>query len=89
MNKTQSIHKIKNAVEHMQPFFDVVRFVDTTETKVIVFDNQKNEIKDSERCYKLWHKEERCENCTSMSALLEGGPKEKYEFKDNEVYHVI
>lgn len=89
MNETQSIHKIKNAVEHMQPFFDVVRFVDTTETRIIVFDDQAKEIKDSQRCYKLWHKEERCENCTSMSALLDGCQKEKYEFKDNEVYHVI
>lgn len=89
MKETQSIHKIKNAVEHMQPFFDIVRFVDTTQTKVIVFNKQTNEIKDSEKCYKLWHKEERCENCTSMSALLDGCPKEKYEFKDNEVYHVI
>ena len=85
----QSIHRIKNAVEHMQPFFDAVRLVDTTETKVLVFNPQINRLKDSERCYKLWDKEKRCENCTSMGALLEGCQKEKYEFKDNEVYHVI
>ena len=89
MTETQSMHKIKRAVEYMRPFFDVVRFVDTTKTKVIVFNRQTNEIKESERCYKLWHKEERCENCTSMSALLEGCQKEEYEFRDNEVYHVI
>lgn len=89
MMEKQNIHEVKNAVEHMQPFFDAVRLIDTTETKVLFFNPQTKKLRASEQCYQLWNKEKRCENCTSMGALLDGCQKEKYEFKDNEVYHVI
>ncbi|WP_180270796.1 GGDEF domain-containing protein [Sporanaerobium hydrogeniformans] len=84
-----SIDRIKNAVESMQPFFDVVRLVDTEETTVIAFGQQGNTLEKKEPCYKMWNKEERCEHCISMQALIDECQKEKYEFRDNEVYHVL
>lgn len=89
MMEIQSTYKIKNALEYMKPFFDVVRVVDTRKTKVMSFYPKTNSINESHQCYKVWNKQERCENCTSMSALLTGKQQEKYEFREDEVYLVI
>ncbi|WP_053984875.1 GGDEF domain-containing protein [Niameybacter massiliensis] len=89
MIEIQNINKIKEAIQYMEPFFDVVRLVDTRETKVMSFRAKTKSIEKTHQCYKMWNKKARCENCTSMNALLTGSPKEKYEFRDDEVYHVV
>lgn len=88
MMEIQNIHKIKDAIEYMEPFFDVVRLVDTRQTKVMSFSSKNNSITEDHICYKIWNKQERCPNCTSMEALIAGKQKEKYEFRGDEVYHV-
>lgn len=83
-----SLQNIKNAVESMKPFFDIVRLVDTKNTTVISYDEELNIVREKERCYTLWNKDSRCENCTSMCALLDDCAKTKYEFQDGDIYHV-
>lgn len=83
-----SLQNIKNAMESMKPFFDIVRLVDTTNTTVISYDEELNIIREKERCYKIWNKDARCENCTSMCALLDDCAKTKYEFQEGDIYHV-
>lgn len=88
MAEKLSLRNIKNAIESMKSFFDIVRLVDTTKTTVISYDEELNILKEQERCYKLWNKDVRCENCTSMCGALEGCTKTKYEFKEGDLYHV-
>ncbi|MGL5675602.1 MAG: GGDEF domain-containing protein [Cellulosilyticaceae bacterium] len=84
-----NIDKLNNAIEYMKPFFDVVRLVDTKETKVITFESPHDRTYEANHCYHVWNKDKRCENCISMNAVLTQEQKEKYEFRDDEVYHVI
>lgn len=88
MAEKLSLQNIKNAIESMKSFFDIVRLVDTTKTTVISYDEELNILKEQERCYKLWNKDVRCENCTSMCGTLEGCAKTKYEFIEGDLYHV-
>lgn len=88
MTEKLSLQNIKTAIESMKPFFDIVRLVDTTNTTVISYDEELNIIKEKERCYKIWNKDARCENCTSMCAMFEDCAKTKYEFQEGDIYHV-
>lgn len=54
-----SLQNIKNAVESMKPFFDIVRLVDTKNTTVISYDEELNIVREKERCYTLWNKDSR------------------------------
>ena len=51
MAEKLSLQNIKNAIESMKSFFDIVRLVDTTKTTVISYDEELNILKEQERCY--------------------------------------
>lgn len=91
MNKNEkiSIYNIKNAIESMKPFFEVIRLVDAKNTCIITFDDELNIIRQPKTCYKVWNKAERCENCTSIKASLECCPKIKYEMLEGVIYQVL
>lgn len=88
MTERLSLHNIKNSIESMKPFFDSVRLVDTSNTMVISYDEDLNIIKEKERCYRIWNKDTRCENCISMCSMLNDSTKTKYEFQEGDIYHV-
>lgn len=73
----------------LQGMFDLVRVVDVSLTKEIVF---KKGVKPCEKnyvCYAAWNKTGRCANCVSAKALSCKNKVTKFEFVDNEIYFVI
>ena len=41
------------------------------------------------QCYEMWNRCERCENCISAKCFHQKGKLEKFEFIENETYHVV
>lgn len=84
--KRQSIQEY---MEQLKSIFDVVRLVDVSKTTVCVW-KENGEFEETEhRCFSVWNKEHRCENCISAKVLACKGQMSKYEFIGTEPYYVI
>lgn len=40
-------------------------------------------------CHRVWGKEDRCENCISAKCFMDGHRYSKFEFVDQDIYHVV
>lgn len=76
-------------MQDAQEMFDIVRLVDPDNTAVISFQENRLIRTELEPCFKVWNKEERCENCVSRSACVQKVRMTKFEYRDNEMYSVI
>ena len=89
MKEIYSVSEIRQTLTVLGGIFDLARVVDPVRCQEYVFfeENEAHQTK-SYSCYSVWNKRERCKNCVSMSALLERTRKTKFEFIENDVYHV-
>lgn len=69
--------------------FDIARFVDPIERKVIILGEDGTVDFEEYFCYKVWNKIDRCENCVSIKAQCDECRGSKYEFIENEVFQVV
>lgn len=76
-------------VTQLNLVFDIVRFVDVRMMQEYTFAEDGQFIGHPYHCYNVWKKKRRCENCISAKAFIHRGRMTKFEFIDNEVYHVI
>lgn len=84
-----SIIEIKQIIETLSFVFDNVRIVDPVAGNVITL-NENEEINFEEYfCYKVWLKEKRCKNCISLKALENNQRLTKYEFVNQDIYHIV
>lgn len=73
----------------MQNIFDVVRLVDPNQCTVLKI-GEDGKIASSElKCYKVWNRDEPCQNCTSFEALNNKNWMSKLELKDGRIYSVL
>ncbi len=76
------LNKLKNV-------FDIVRLVNVNLAIQYAFTEDGELVEKPYECYAVWNKDRRCENCISAKALYHKCRMTKFEFVDNEVYHVI
>lgn len=76
------LNKLKNV-------FDIVRLVNVNLAIQYAFNKDGELVEKPYECYAVWNKDRRCENCISVKALSNKCRTTKYEFVDNEVFHVI
>ncbi len=68
--------------------FDVVRLVDPV--AMVVYSIEDGELHEqTDNCFHVWNKTERCENCISARCFMEQARYSKFEFIDNDIYHVV
>lgn len=79
---------VKELMRQMAIVFDVVRLVDATVTNQYALKGEELSP-EPYRCYAIWNKESRCENCISAKAFAQKGKLTKFEFIGREVYHVV
>ncbi|MEA4815970.1 MAG: GGDEF domain-containing protein [Lachnospiraceae bacterium] len=84
-----SIEKVRQFTGDLSYVFDIVRLVDPINCKIISFNNQGEVIFDEHKCYQVWNKNTRCENCISVKAFNSNKRLTKFEFVYKEIYHVI
>ncbi len=82
------MERLKEYINAMQGMYDVVRLVEPGTCHVVDKDKSGNAV-ESERCYTVWGKSERCTNCTSYQACVRNRVQEKTEVRDGVECHVI
>lgn len=76
-------------LQYLRSAFDTVRLVDASVQKVVVVDNKGRLHETEHRCFAMWNRHERCENCISAKCLYSRGRLAKFMFIGDEVYHVL
>lgn len=76
-------------IGQLKLIFDIVRLVDVTMTRQFSLDGTGEFAADPYQCYAVWNKNSRCDNCISAKAFSCKGRLTKFEFVDNDIYHVI
>jgi len=84
-----SVEKVRQFMGDLSYVFDIVRLVDPINYKIISFNNQGEEVFDEYKCYQIWNKDNRCENCISFKAFDLNRRLTKFEFVNKEIYHII
>lgn len=75
-------------MQQLNSIFDIVRLVDVSEmTQYTLTPN--GELKTAAcKCFSVWNKETRCDNCISAKVFATKKQMTKFEFIGNEPYHV-
>lgn len=82
------IGEIARIIEEASAFFDVVRLVDPV--SMVVYSVEDGEVREQlGTCSHVWGKVERCENCISARCFIDGKRYSKFEFIDQDIYHVV
>ena len=76
-------------LKRLQGIFDIVRLVDPERTKVLTLEPDGTLLESPGKCFMVWNKSSRCENCISAKAYARKTILNKIEFKDEEAYFVI
>ena len=80
--------KIAQIIADASKFFDVVRLVDPISMTVYSFENGEL-VAQQGGCHRVWGKEDRCENCISAKCFMDERRYSKFEFVDQDIYHVV
>lgn len=81
--------EIYQFMNELSKVFDIVRLVDVSETAQFYLDESGEPIEAPYRCYAVWNKNQRCENCISAKAFAKKTKMSKFEFVNDETYHVV
>lgn len=80
--------ELNRLVTELKKIFDIVRVVDASLQRTVVFDEQGSHVDEHRNCFEVWNKRGRCENCISARAFSQKGKFSKFEFIGNEIYYV-
>ena len=80
--------QIARVIAEASDFFDVVRLVDPLSMTVYSFENGEI-VAQQGGCHRVWGKEDRCENCISAKCFMDERRYSKFEFVDQDIYHVV
>ena len=81
--------EIIELANQLKKVFDTVRIVDAKiMTQYSITENGSIQS-EPYRCYEIWHKSGRCENCISAKALSIKKQVAKFEFINDDIYYVI
>ena len=80
--------------EQVKKVFDVVRVVDPIETNIVsneVFDDAVDKAEKTGRlkCYSIWGRNERCQNCISYKTFKTKKTHSKLEFLNDSIYQIF
>ncbi len=80
--------------EQIKKVFDVVRVVDPIETNIVsneTFDDDVDKAQKTGRlkCYSIWGRNERCQNCISYKTFKTKKTHSKLEFLNDSVYQIF
>ena len=67
--------------------YDIVRLVDPLECREMTIKDGDLLIKNG--CYNVWESSQRCKNCSSYKSCVTGLRKEKEEFFEDQVFHIL
>lgn len=72
----------------MSQLFDVVRLVDPISMMAYTIEDGEFHAQ-PDNCFHVWNRTARCENCVSSRCFMERERYSKFEFINNDIYHVV
>ena len=81
-----SSDSILKSLRRLKNIYDIVRLVDVAQMVEYSLNEKNHLVKGQHRCFEVWEKNSRCENCISSKAALDHGRHSKYEFIGNDIY---
>ena len=75
-------------MRYFKRMFEFVRLVDPEICMQFAIDSNNHMIERPQRCYTIWNKSNRCENCISMTVAHTKKNLTKLEFVDDRIYNV-
>ena len=84
-----TVSQMRETISYLQPIFDVVRLMDPRDTAVLTLSGDGTVSREPYTCFRVWNKDCRCKNCTSIQAALDGCQRTKYEFIQENVFYVV
>lgn len=82
-------HEAVVLVGELKRVFDIVRLVDVSLMNVYSIDEDGIHLEGEHKCFEVWNKCRRCENCISAKAFSMKSKLSKFEFVDHDIYHVV
>jgi diguanylate cyclase (GGDEF)-like protein len=82
----EHVHQLIRALSEIS---DEVRLVDPIHHKTITFAEDGSIEYGEYACYKIWEKQQYCQNCISLQAIKQNHRVTKFEFVDEDIYHVM
>lgn len=83
-----TIKEARQLEKSLAPIYDLVRFVDVKDCKVLHFEENGTVWREG-RCFTTWGREHRCRHCTSFCADKRSQKFEKDEISGDRVFHVL
>ena len=80
--------QLEKLISSTSELFDVVRLVDPINMVVYNLHDGKFTAQ-ADGCYHVWNKTGRCENCVSSRCFIDEARYSKFEFIDQDIYHVV
>ena len=81
--------QMRQTLACLASIFDVVRLVDPRDTAILTLEEDGTLRREPYQCFRLWDKECRCKNCTSIQSMLDSCQRTKYEFIRDDVFYVV
>ncbi len=78
----------KMLLSYLSMFYDTARLVDPVKNIQVTLDDSDVCRESPYCCYRIWNREEKCENCISARCIAEKGQLTKFEYAGEEIYHV-
>lgn len=83
-----SFNEVNQLIRSLSKIFDVVRLVNPEKCQEIVLEDNKR-VCCTKKCYRVWKKEKRCENCISFQANRTKKRMSKFELLDQDIFYVL
>lgn len=81
--------EVLSLFKELRKIFDIVRLVDSTINVEYSVNDNGEILAEPYKCYSVWNKRSRCENCVSAKAFIKKSKLTKFEFIGNEAYFVV
>lgn len=81
--------EVNMEIEMLKTVFDIVRLVDVSRTAPVNIGSDDCSYEAEHKCFAVWNKGRRCENCISAKAFARKNKMTKFEFVNDDIYQVI
>ena len=89
MGVVMTAQEAKKEIEMLKTVFDIVRLVDVSRTTPVNIGTDDCFHEADHKCYAVWNKDGRCENCISAKVFAHRNRMTKFEFVNDDIYQVI
>lgn len=83
-----TVSEVEYLMQELKCVFEDARLVDVEKMEAYYLGKDGHLNDRPELCYAVWNKGKRCENCISAKACRSCEKNEKFEFSDDEIFHI-